>query len=101
LLLAAIHPKADGEIFNLGSSEYINLKDLASLMVELYQEGTYELIPFPPDRKKIDIGDYYSDYTKINQALNWSPSISLREGLQQTLNYYRQHHHHYWTDAEK
>ncbi|QUS59316.1 NAD(P)-dependent oxidoreductase [Synechocystis sp. PCC 7338] len=96
LLLSAIHPKADGEIFNLGSSEYINLKDLAGLMVEIFQAGSYELIPFPPERKKIDIGDYYSDYRKIHQALDWQPKISLKKGLENTIEYYRQNHHQYW-----
>ncbi|BFM39488.1 NAD-dependent epimerase/dehydratase family protein [Synechocystis sp. LKSZ1] len=96
LLWAAIHPKADGEIFNLGSSEYVNLKDLAALMVEIFQDGSYELIPFPPERKKIDIGDYYSDYQKIHQSLGWEPKVNLQTGLEQTIQYYRQHYHHYW-----
>lgn len=96
LLLSAIHPNADGEIFNLGSSEYINLKDLAALMVEIYQSGNYEIVPFPPERKIIDIGDYYSDYKKINQALDWTPKTSLRDGLEKTIAYYRQYYGHYW-----
>ncbi|MGL5871924.1 MAG: NAD-dependent epimerase/dehydratase family protein [Xenococcaceae cyanobacterium] len=96
LLMAAIHPQADGQIFNLGSAEYINLKDLAEMLVEIYQSGNYEVIPFPPERKIIDIGDYYSDYTKIKQALGWSPYTSLREGLDKTLSYYIQHHAYYW-----
>ena len=96
LLLSAIHPKADGEIFNLGSSEYINLKDLAALLVEIYQSGSYEIVPFPPERKIIDIGDYYSDYKKINQALDWNPKINLRDGLARTIAYYRQYYGYYW-----
>jgi UDP-glucose 4-epimerase len=96
LLATAIHPQADGQIFNLGSAEYINLKDLAEMLVEIHQTGSYELIPFPPERKSIDIGDYYSDYTKIKQTVGWSPLTSLRDGLEKTLNYYIQHHEHYW-----
>lgn len=96
LLLSAVNPQANGEVFNLGSTEYINLKDLAELLVELHQEGKYEIVPFPTDRKAIDIGDYYSDYTKINQALGWFPQISLREGLKRTLDYYVQHGDRYW-----
>lgn len=96
LLLSAIHPKADGEIFNLGSSEYINLKDLAALLVEIYQSGSYEIVPFPPERKIIDIGDYYSDYKKINQALDWTPKTTLRDGLARTIAYYRQYYGYYW-----
>lgn len=96
LLRAAVDPSANGEVFNLGSSEYINLKDLAELMVTLHGNSNYELVPFPSDRKAIDIGDYYSDYSKIYQTLGWSPSISLREGLRKTLAYYVQYSSYYW-----
>ncbi len=94
-LLAATHPQAEGQVFNLGSKEHINLKNLAKLMIELHPSGTYQLVPFPPERKAIDIGDYYSDYSKINQTLGWQPKIRLREGLTRTLAYYRQHYQHY------
>ncbi|UBF24683.1 NAD-dependent epimerase/dehydratase family protein [Kovacikia minuta CCNUW1] len=96
LLLAAISSEAGGEVFNLGSTESINLKDLAALMVELYPSGNYEIVPFPGELKAIDIGDYYSDYTKARKVLGWSPQVSLREGLQRSLDYYIQHHTHYW-----
>ncbi len=96
LLISAIRPEADREIFNLGSTEYINLKDLAAMLVEIYQDGQYEIVPFPPERKAIDIGDYYSDYTKIKQTLGWEPRTLLRQGLTQTLNYYAQQGNYYW-----
>jgi UDP-glucose 4-epimerase len=95
LLMAAVQPEADGKVFNLGSHEYINLKDLAAIMVELYQGGTYEIIPFPPERKAIDIGDYYSDYAMIKQSLGWKPHVSLKDGLKRSLGYYIQYHEHY------
>jgi len=96
LLLAAIKPEANGEVFNLGSREYINLKDLAQMMVDLYPNSNYEIVPFPSDLKAIDIGDYYSDYTKAETLLGWSPKISLQEGLQRSLEFYTEHHNHYW-----
>lgn len=88
LLLAAVNPKANGEVFNLGSTEYVNLKNLAALLIEIFQKGTYEIVPFPSDLKAIDIGDYYSNYSKINKSLGWSPRVSLRDGLKQTIEYY-------------
>lgn len=95
-LLAATHQQAEDQVFNLGSKEYINLKTLAEQMVSLHPTGRYEIVPFPPERKAIDIGDYYSDYSKINQTLGWEPKINLQEGLSRTLDYYRQHHEQYW-----
>jgi dTDP-glucose 4,6-dehydratase/UDP-glucose 4-epimerase len=92
---AAICTDADGQVYNLGSSEIINLHDLAQLMVSLYGKGDYGLVPFPPDRKAIDIGDYYSDYAKIGRSLGWQPVIDLRTGLTRSINYYQTHYAHY------
>jgi dTDP-4-amino-4,6-dideoxygalactose transaminase len=80
-LAAALDPKAQGEVFNLGGHEPINLKTLADLMIGLHGGGRYEIIPFPPERKAIDIGDYYSDYQKTSGALGWRPRVGLTEGL--------------------
>jgi UDP-glucose 4-epimerase len=91
LLLVAARDSAIGEIYNLGSSEVISLRDLAALLVEINGSGAWRLVPFPPEQKVIDIGDYYGDYGKIHQALGWSPRVSLREGLARTLDYYRDH----------
>ena len=96
LLIAAESEKTNGEVFNLGSKEVINLKDLAKMMVEIYTGGSYELVPFPAERKAIDIGDYYSDFSKFKDALGWSPKISLSEGLRKSLEYYASHYKHYW-----
>lgn len=100
LLMAAISDKANGEVFNLGSLEVINLKELAELMVEIHPSGRYELVAFPPERKAIDIGDYYSDFTKIKDAMDWEPKISLKEGLRKSLDYYALYHAHYWENSK-
>ncbi len=96
LLLAGASDDSNGKIYNLGSSEVISLKELAELMVNLESGCTFELIPFPPERKAIDIGDYYSDFGLIKRELGWKPKIGLREGLSRTLAFYRAHQHRYW-----
>jgi UDP-glucose 4-epimerase len=95
LLLAAYYEKANGQIYNLGAPEAINLTELADLMVEIAAQSRYEIVPFPNDRKRIDIGDYHGNYDKIRRELGWAPQISLRDGLSQTLAYYREHLAHY------
>jgi len=99
LLLAGAGDSANGKVYNLGSKEVIGLKALAEMMVELGYGGTLELVPFPPERKAIDIGDYYSDFSLITQELGWQPKVGLREGLMRTMAYYQANHRHYW-DAE-
>jgi nucleoside-diphosphate-sugar epimerase len=91
LLLAAASDNAIGEIYNLGADDVISLRDLAALLVEINGSGAFRLVPFPPEQKAIDIGDYYGHYGKIQQALGWAPRVSLRAGLARTLDFYRDH----------
>ena len=95
-LLAATRPEAIGKVMNLGSAEVINLKDLAAKMIAIAGHGSCEVVPFPPDRKAIDIGDYYSDYGLIQKLLGWAPKVGLDVGLEKTILYYRQNGKSYW-----
>jgi UDP-glucose 4-epimerase len=99
LLRAAADEQANGQVYNLGSDEPINLNNLAQLLVRLAGSGSYRLVPWPSDRKRIDIGDYYGDYRKVRSKLGWCPRVSLEEGLRRTLDYYRQHGEHYWNEC--
>jgi UDP-glucose 4-epimerase len=96
ILLAANSDDANGKAYNLGSDETINFRDLAELCIQVNQGGTYKIIPFPPDRKPIDIGDYYADYRLIRGKVGWQPRVNLREGLQRTLEFYRANRIRYW-----
>jgi UDP-glucose 4-epimerase len=96
MLISGAKDEAIGKIYNLGSEEVINLKDLASRLIEMVPERTYEIVPFPPERKVIDIGDYYSDFSLISRELGWTPRINLDTGLRKCITYYRQFSEHYW-----
>lgn len=96
LLLAAVSDKAVGQVYNLGGSEVVSLRELAELVVEVNGGGRLELVPFTEELKKIDVGDYYGDYRKIKAELGWEPQVMLRDGLQHSLAFYRQYHAQYW-----
>jgi nucleoside-diphosphate-sugar epimerase len=100
LEIAATNPQAEGRVFNLGSDEVVSLQALAQLITDIEPQSQYELIPFPPDRAKIDIGDYFADTSLIRSELGWEPQVDLRDGLTRTLDYYRQFGRHYWTEGE-
>jgi UDP-glucose 4-epimerase len=95
LLLCAASGQAEGQVYNLGA-EPVSLLELAQLMVAVNGGGSYRLEPFPPERRRIDIGDYYGDPARARAQLGWEPSIPLREGLARTLAYYREFGGHYW-----
>ena len=94
-LRAGAMDAADGQVFNLGGEAAVSLLDLTELMIEIAGGGSYRLIPFPPERKRIDIGDFHADTTKIRETLGWSPTIGLRDGLARTIDYYQRNREHY------
>ena len=69
-------------------------------MIEIAGSGSYRLVPFPEEKKAIDIGSVYADDNKIRRALGWEPSTSLREGLTRTIAFYREHRSQYWADGD-
>jgi len=94
-ILAATNPSAVGQVYNLGHHEVVNLKTLARMLSEIAGDTPFECIPFPDDRKAIDIGDYYSDYNLIKNQLGWEPKIQLKDGLKLSFDYYLAHHNNY------
>ncbi len=95
-LVAAIDPRAEGQVFNLGGQEHVDLRTLAERLTSLEPGGRFELVPFPAARKAIDIGDYYGNYSKLQSTLGWTPRVTLAEGLAQSVDFYRRHRAHYW-----
>ncbi|MGI6385534.1 MAG: NAD-dependent epimerase/dehydratase family protein, partial [Desulfomonilia bacterium] len=95
LLAAAAAEKANGEIYNLGADDPLSLKDTARLLVDTLGRGSYEIVPFPNERKIIDIGDYYGNHDKLSMHLGWKPRVGLKDGLEKTLEYYQEYSRHY------
>ena len=83
-------------MFNLGAADWLSLKELAEMLVELHAGGEYRLVPFPGERQRIDIGSYYADFGRIAARLGWRPRVNLREGLARTLAFYAENAGHYW-----
>jgi UDP-glucose 4-epimerase len=89
LLLSAISARAVGKVYNVGSETVASLSELAHLAVTAAGGGTIETIPWPEDYGKVETGDYRTDITLIKQDLNWSPRISLAEGVARTVCAYQ------------
>jgi len=95
LLMVASDDKANGKIYNLGGREVVSLIQLAEMLVKINGGGEYIIKEFPKDRKKIDIGDVYADFSLIKSDFGWEPKIPLEEGLKRTLKYFKDYLIHY------
>jgi len=96
LLTAGTSPNVVGDYFNLGGLQPVTLEVLVQTLVRVTGTGSYRLVPFPEDRKTIDIGSAFSSFMKFNFATGWKPTTSLDEGLAKTVEYYKRYKEHYW-----
>lgn len=88
LLAAAAAPQAEGRVFNVGGDCVVSLRELAEMLINIHGSGGYTLREFPEERKKIDIGDYYSKDMRLRKELGWEPKTPLSAGLKRTLDYF-------------
>ncbi len=95
-LAAGANEASNGQIFNVGGIRPYSLREITEALIEVAGSGEYRLMPFPPDRKVIDIGSVYVDDSKLRAALGWSPAVDLREGLARTVAFCREHSDQYW-----
>jgi UDP-glucose 4-epimerase len=90
-LRAGADDVSNGEVFNVGGREPITHGDLVELMIRLAGSGRFRCVAWPPDKKAIDIGDFYADSSKIRSTLGWQPVTPLADGLRRTFEFYRAH----------
>jgi UDP-glucose 4-epimerase len=101
ILRAALeHTPGDSPVYNVGRPEPTSLLELVQTIIEVAGTGDWELAPFSAERKAQEPGDFYSDISRIEAALGWSPTISLRDGLARTIEYYDTRRAAYWPREE-
>jgi UDP-glucose 4-epimerase len=91
----------NGEVFNVGGDEPISHLDLVSLLTEVAGAGRMRLVPWPAEKRAIDIGSFYSDSTRFRTTTGWRPRVGLREGLARTIAFYRAHLPRYLDDPSR
>jgi UDP-glucose 4-epimerase len=98
-LRAGASDVCSGEVFNVGGDEPISHRELVELLVGIAGSGTVRFVEWPPEKKRIDIGSFYSDSSRFRQTVGWRPSVQLAEGLRRTVAFYREHFDEYVTEA--
>jgi len=80
----------EGETYTVGGlKDDVNNLEVVRMILKIMGKGE-EQIEFVKDRLGHD-RRYAVDWTKINQELNWSPSVTFEEGLRKTIGWYQTH----------
>ena len=89
LVLASTENKAIGKVFNLGAPDPMSLKETAEIMCSEIGLASWNLVPFPEDRKAIDVGDFTCDYSSFGSAFGWKPKIKFADGIKRSFEYFK------------
>ena len=95
LLMVAGSQKGWGEAYNLGGIP-VSLLEFVKKIIRINGGGKFILVPFPDQRKIIEVGDYKALYKKIAATYGWKPSVRLDEGIKKTIEYYKKYKKYYW-----
>ncbi|MBI3838531.1 MAG: GDP-mannose 4,6-dehydratase [Planctomycetia bacterium] len=95
MLLGITNDGCMGKLFNLGSLRAYSLIQFVDVLKK-FCAFKVESVPFPEDKKIIDIGDYYGDFSKFHGVTGWNPAVDLEEGLEKTVAFYRENKEVYW-----
>lgn len=94
-LLVATSDHSVGKTFNLGARNPLSLKETAKIMCEQIEGASYEMIPFPENRKAIDVGDFICDYTAFRNQFGWEPKVNFEEGVANSISYSKENLSYY------
>lgn len=85
-ILAAVHPKALGEVLNVGTGIETSVNKLAELVKEQVEGLQLEQLP---ERDIDNIRRRSINIEKIHQRLSWSPKVTIQQGIRLTIDWYR------------
>ncbi|MEX1177454.1 MAG: SDR family NAD(P)-dependent oxidoreductase [Nitriliruptor sp.] len=87
-LLAGVVPGIEGELLNLGNGEEVAIADLVTTLLEVMGDPIEAEMGVLPDRP-IEIWRMSCDAARARERLGWRPQVPLRDGLADTVAWYR------------
>jgi nucleoside-diphosphate-sugar epimerase len=85
-LNAAVGQGISGEIFNIGSGEFVRINELWQMITEL---AGVNILPEYQDHRAGDILESVGDIQKASKLLGFKPAYNFTEGLKITYDWYR------------
>lgn len=85
LILLTINPRAKGEVVNVGNTKEVTIIELAQKIKETTKcQSNIEFFPLPKDDPKRRC----PDTSKLEELVDWKPSVEFEEGLKRTVTWF-------------
>ena len=87
ILLAGEHPQAVGETINIGTGTDMTIADLAATVAAVTGRPDAEIVHDEP--RPGDVYRLIADISRARALLGFAPRVSMSDGLQRLLQWYR------------
>lgn len=84
-ILAAVHPRSYGDVFNIGTSVETSVNNLIKIMKQIYPGIKSETLP---ERDIDNVRRRSVDISKIHKKLGWLPEVNISSGIERTYAWY-------------
>lgn len=93
--IRAMQPKANNKYYYVGTNVPTSLLSVVELIQKKIPNAKYKKVPFPDDLKSVDFPDFYSSSSLIGEELGWKAKVSIEEGIEKTIEFYKENLEHY------
>jgi UDP-glucose 4-epimerase len=90
LVMAAQSEQSWGQTFFAVGDRHYSVAEIAETTVRCIGSGRVTHIPWPQDRKAVEIGNAVISNAKIRSRLGWAPVHDIEEGFRRTREYFRE-----------
>jgi len=77
-------PRLIGNMYFATGTQHLTVREIAEMIVEVFQKGSINYIDWPDERRRIEVGPVRLSSEKLRSIVDWEPRYDLKSGLQQT-----------------
>jgi UDP-glucose 4-epimerase len=85
-ILAAVHPRAYGDVFNIGTTVETSVNRIVEIISSFIEDISVEYVA---ERDIDNIRRRSIDISKIHKNLGWAPRFDIKKGIKTTIDWYK------------
>jgi nucleoside-diphosphate-sugar epimerase len=91
----------EGEVFNIGTGKAWSMREVVDSLNKIILNGAGKVTISQSRFRPFEVDELICDSQKLRNLTGWSPEVGFQEGLQRTVDWYKEHkewswERHYW-----